>query len=224
LFSKFTFVDIPVPVTNCAFCRSENLYRTWLQERQAKSATINRQLAAIRAYAKWYQESGKISADPMRGVRPVATQKLAPKWLDRGQQHALISTAEKALNAAKTEAAKMVVQRDLTIVKTLLATGLRIGELCDLTISDVIISPRKGKIIDRQGKESCSVKCRLTPKHVKRSPTGSNYVARMAACCFQENAVKGFRIAGFIAGRRSWAGSRRWKSTRILCVTLFPGI
>jgi len=128
------------------------LYRTWLQERQAKPATINRQLAAIRAYAKCSQESGQISTDPMRGVRPVPTQKLAPKWLDRGQQHALVSTAEKALNAAKTESAKMLAQRDLTIVKTLLETGLRIGELCALRISDVIISSRKGKVIVRQGK------------------------------------------------------------------------
>ena len=79
-------------------------------------------------------------------------QKLAPKWLDRGQQHALTSTAEKALNAAKTDSAKMLAKRDLTVIKNLLATGFRIGELCDLIISDVFISPRKGKIIVRQGK------------------------------------------------------------------------
>jgi len=128
------------------------LYRTWLQERQAKPATINRQLAAIRAYAKCSQESGQISTDPMRGVRPVPIQKLAPKWLDRGQQNSLISTAEKALNAAQTESAKMLAQRDLTIIQVLLNTGLRIGELCDLTLADVVVSPKKGKIIVRQGK------------------------------------------------------------------------
>jgi integrase/recombinase XerC len=128
------------------------LYRTWLQEHNAKPNTINRQLAAIRAYAKWSQESEQINTDPMRGVRPVPIPKLAPKWLDRGQQHALISTAEKALNAAKTESARMLAQRDLTIVKTLLLTGLRVSELCALNISDVIIMPRKGKIIVRQGK------------------------------------------------------------------------
>jgi len=128
------------------------LYRLWLQERRAKPTTINRQLAALRAYAKWALESGQINADPMRGVRPVPTQKLAPKWLDRSQQDRLVSTAEKPLNAAQTEAAKMLAQRDLTIIKTILATGLRVGELCSLTLADIIISPRKGKVIVRQGK------------------------------------------------------------------------
>lgn len=128
------------------------LYRSWLQERQAKPATINRQLAAIRAYSKWGQDSGQISNDPARGIRPIQMQKLAPKWLDRGQQNSLISTAEKALNAAQTEAAKMLAQRDLTIIQVLLNTGLRIGELCDLSLVDVVMSPKKGKIIVRRGK------------------------------------------------------------------------
>ncbi len=85
--------------------------------------------------------------------QPTQMQKLAPKWLDRSQQNFLISTAEKALNAAaQTESAKMLAQRDLTIIQTLLNTGLRIGELCDLTHVDVMMSPKKGKIIVRQGK------------------------------------------------------------------------
>lgn len=128
------------------------LYRNWLQEHKAKPTTINRQLAAIRAYAKWAQESEQISSNPMRGIRPVQMQKLAPKWLDRSQQNKLISTAEQALNAARTESATMLAQRDLTIIQVLLNTGLRVGELCDLTFADIVMSPKKGKIIVRQGK------------------------------------------------------------------------
>jgi integrase/recombinase XerC len=128
------------------------LYRNSLQERQAKPATINRQLAAIRAYAKWAMESDQISSDPMRGVKLLQGQKLAPKWLDRGQQNRLISAAEQALNAAQTETAKMLAQRDLSIITILIHTGLRIGELTSLTKEDVVLSPRKGKVIVRQGK------------------------------------------------------------------------
>lgn len=128
------------------------LYRAWLQERQAKPATTNRQLAAIRAYAKWSQESGQTSGDPMRGVKLIQSQKLAPKWLDRGQQHNLISAAEKALNAAETESARMLAQRDLTILQTLLNTGIRIGELCALAREDISLSPKKGKLVVKLGK------------------------------------------------------------------------
>ena len=128
------------------------MYRGSLQDRQSKPATINRQLAAIRAFAKWAVETDQISSDPMRGVKLIQGQKLAPKWLDRGQQNKLISAAEQALNAAQTDTAKMLAQRDLTVVKTLLNTGLRIGEMVALTRTDVVMSPKKGKIIVRQGK------------------------------------------------------------------------
>lgn len=127
-------------------------YRGWLQERRSKPATINRHLAAIRAYSRWGQDSGQITTDPARGIRPAQAQKLAPKWLDRRQQRDLLSTTEKAVNAAQTQPAKLLAQRDLTTVVILLNTGLRIGELCDLMLMDIAISPRKGKIIVRKGK------------------------------------------------------------------------
>ena len=128
------------------------LYRSALQDRQAKPATINRQLSAIRAYGKWAIESEQISSDPMRGVKLIQGQKLAPKWLDRSQQDKLISAAEKTLNAAQTDFARQVAQRDLSIVQLLMNTGLRIGELCALAREDVVLSPKKGKIIVRKGK------------------------------------------------------------------------
>jgi len=127
-------------------------YRAWLQERKAKPATTNRQLAAIRAYSHWAQETGQSSTNPAGSIRPVPSQKLAPKWLDRREQNALVNAAEKALNAAQTESARMLARRDLCMLITLLNTGLRISELCDLLHTDVILSPKKGKLIVREGK------------------------------------------------------------------------
>lgn len=127
-------------------------YRAWLHERKSKPSTINRHLAAIRAYSRWALDSRQINADPVRGIRPAQSQKMAPRWLDRRQQRDLLSAAEKAMNAAQTETARMLAQRDLTTIVVLIQTGLRVGELCSLTLEDVIISPRKGKIIVRQGK------------------------------------------------------------------------
>ena len=88
----------------------------------------------------------------MRGVKLIQGQKLAPKWLDRSQQDKLVSAAEKALNAAQTDFARQVAQRDLSIIQLLLATGLRISELCALTREDIALSPKKGKVIVRMGK------------------------------------------------------------------------
>jgi integrase len=56
------------------------------------------------------------------------------------------------LNAVQAEPAKMLAQHDLTIIQAILSAGLRIGELRDLTYVDVIMLPKKGKIIVRQAK------------------------------------------------------------------------
>jgi integrase/recombinase XerC len=127
-------------------------YRGWMQARKSQPSTINRHLAAIRAYSAWAIETGQSASDPARGIRQAEAQKLAPKWLDRKQQRDLVQAAEAALNTAKTDPAKRLAQRDVTIIKTLLHTGLRVGELCALALDDLELSPKKGKIIVRQGK------------------------------------------------------------------------
>jgi len=128
-------------------------FATWFEQTNHDELTPLRLTPTdIRAYARWALDSGQSSSDQARGIRPVQSQKLAPKWLDRRQQNALVSVAEKGLNAAQTESARMLAQRDLCVVVTLLHTGLRISELCDLNQADVIMSAKKGKLVVRQGK------------------------------------------------------------------------
>jgi len=103
-------------------------------------------LAALRAFAQW----ANIPLD----VRGVEEQSLAPRWLDRREQATLLREAERAVNSAVTAPARLQAVRDYSIVLLLLNTGLRISELCALTLSDLELSDRKGKVIVRQGKGS----------------------------------------------------------------------
>lgn len=120
-------------------------YRQWLVSRQAAPASVNRRLAALRAYVHW-----------LRGetldVRGLEAQKLAPRWLDRREQSALLRESERALNAASTDAARTQALRDRAILLLLLNSGLRISELCALRLRDVELTERKGKVIVRAGK------------------------------------------------------------------------
>lgn len=121
-------------------------YRQWLLSRQAAPATINRKLAALRTFAQW----ANVSLD----VRGVEEQPLAPRWLDRREQAALLRETEHILNAAVTAPARLQAVRDRSILLLLLHTGLRISEMCALKMTDLELSDRKGKIVVRQGKGS----------------------------------------------------------------------
>lgn len=119
-------------------------YRQWLVGHDATPSTINRHLATLRVFA---QASG-IPID----VKGVEEQGLAPRWLDRKEQAALVRETEKAINAAQTEPAKIQAIRDKAIIIILLNSGLRISELCALSVKDIELTDRKGRLIVRQGK------------------------------------------------------------------------
>lgn len=128
-------------------------YRQFLLNvRKAKASTINRHLAALRAYGLWAKSSGSVQYNPVESIKSIAQQKHAPKWLDRREQAAVLREAERRIQAAKTEPAKRQAIRDHCILVTLLNTGLRVSELIDLELSDITIADRKGELLVRAGK------------------------------------------------------------------------
>src|SRR5438874_2896569 len=81
------------------------------------------------------------SLEVLEGVRVKQQQGIAPKWLDAHQQMALLRAVRKGKSL-----------RDLAMIETLLKAGLRVSELIDLTLADVELSERAGRVIVREGK------------------------------------------------------------------------
>ncbi len=135
-------------------------YRQHLLQRKASAATINRKLLALKVHVKWARSAKLIEFDPTENVKLVEEQPVAPRWLDRLQQNALVRQAQRELNAAKTDIKKAQALRDISLVQMLLHTALRVSELCALTTGDLTTSDRKGKARVRQGK---GTKQRLVP-------------------------------------------------------------
>ena len=117
--------------TNGELLRSDNLTPTDIREykqyllnvQKAKATTINRHLAALRSYAAWAKNNGGAVFNPVEGIKCVAQQKHAPKWLDRKEQAAVLREGERRVQAAKTEPAKRQAIRDHCILVVLLNTG-----------------------------------------------------------------------------------------------------
>jgi integrase/recombinase XerC len=117
-------------------------YKQYLALHKFAPSTVNRRLAAIRAYAAWAGVSQAIAK-----IKGVKEQDAAPKWLDKRQVSALLREAERRANSNRFSHI-----RNLVILTVLLNTGLRVSELVALETGDIEISERKGSLKVRGGK------------------------------------------------------------------------
>ena len=131
-------------------------YKQHLLDQANKPKTINRRLAALAAYAHWLEQAGyvKNARNPVQGVKAVKETALAPKWLDKKQRAALLRVVEKEVEDAmrRYPRLRLMYLRDAAIVKLILFAGLRVGEIIQLRMNDIILEERKGSVIVREGK------------------------------------------------------------------------
>lgn len=131
-------------------------YKQYLLDQTAKPKTINRRLAALAAYAHWLEQAGyvKNARNPVQGVKAVREAEQAPKWLDKKQRAALLRAVDKEVEDAihRYPRLRLLYIRDAAIVKLILYSGLRVGEIIQLRLSDFVLDERKGSVIVREGK------------------------------------------------------------------------
>ena len=95
-----------------------------------------------------------------RAVKGMPSAPRSPKSLAKREIDRLLREAEKAGN-----------KRNLAILLLLRHTGLRVGELCNLRLSDIRISERKRTVLVRSGKDD---KDRIVPsRFVATLPTAT---------------------------------------------------
>lgn len=115
-------------------------------------ATVNRKLLALRAWCGWAVASGQLESDPSARTRLVKENQLQPKSLSPRDLHKLRREVEKAVNIAHTDPARRQAVRNLAIFRLLEYTGVRVGELCGLALTDLELSERAGHLTVRFGK------------------------------------------------------------------------
>ena len=78
-------------------------------------------------------------SDSFLVVEPISPERVAP--LSQDEQLRLLAAVEQSQN-----------YRDLAIIQLLLATGLRVGELCELRWADLYLETEPGHLLVRTGK------------------------------------------------------------------------
>src|SRR5215216_5974233 len=97
------------------------------------AATVNRRLAALRAFCGWAKRTRRVTELATEGIADVPVPRQAPKALDERSVDRVLRRSEQSGN-----------RRDHAIMMTLRHTDLRVG--------DVETSERKGSLTVRAGK------------------------------------------------------------------------
>lgn len=104
-------------------------------------ATTNQRLVAISSFFAWAFSQGIVRSDPTAEITSVRTRQREPKALTEKELRHLLRAVHSSGDL-----------RDIAMVELLVGTGLRVGELLALTIGDLVINDRSGKVIVRMGK------------------------------------------------------------------------
>jgi integrase/recombinase XerC len=110
--------------------------------------TLARRGAAIRTFYAWAHDIGKLADNPavrLASARPAQT---LPDTVSPGDAMALLNAAE-----ARCDDGDPVHLRDWAAAEMLYATGMRVGELAGMNISDVDLTERLARVMGKGAKE-----------------------------------------------------------------------
>jgi len=112
------------------------------QEQGLSAYTIHQDFRSLRTFFYWCKREGYLTSSPMEGIKPPRLPQNLPKALSPGQIEMLLRAVKGTTHP----------QRNETIVRLFLDTGLRLSELINLDVGDVDLE--QSAIIVRKGKGS----------------------------------------------------------------------
>ncbi|GAA1911385.1 hypothetical protein GCM10009737_11020 [Nocardioides lentus] len=127
---------------------SLNGWTAHLLDAGAAAATARARQLAVRRFSAWLAEEGEIPADPFLGVKSPKLDERVIEPLTDDQLRALIKSCAVPKGAEPKIA--MRHRRDEAIIRFMLETGTRAGEVVALEVADVDLA--NGQAIVRRGK------------------------------------------------------------------------
>lgn len=114
------------------------------KEEREKSSSISRKLSAIRGFYNYLINKEKIDNNPFTLVSGPKKEKKLPRYFEYNELEELFSVPDITLPLG---------QRDALILELLYATGVRVGELVSIKVSDINKYDKTIKILGKGNKE-----------------------------------------------------------------------
>ena len=119
-----------------------------LQRRGLAKRSVARAVSGVRTFYRFLSSRRGLEVNPARGVRTPKLEKRLPVFLDRSQLEELFRFAEALAQSGEFQAV-----RDLALLETLYATGMRLSELAGLNLADVDLVSDQAKVRGKGKKE-----------------------------------------------------------------------
>jgi site-specific recombinase XerD len=124
-------------------------YLAYLTTRDFARRTIARKTASIRRYYRWSVATGIVPSDPSAGVSVPAGDGRLPRVLDARELSGLLD-----LSASRAESEpEWRRRRDDAVLELLYGSGLRVSELCGLSVSSLELARRAATVWGKGAKE-----------------------------------------------------------------------
>jgi integrase/recombinase XerC len=126
----------------------KNALRSWvvnLAEQKLSPVSINRKMAAIKAFYRFLKKKGRITMDPSTLLIPMKKPRKLPGFVEE-------SSMELLFDAIGFEDSKSG-RRDQLVIEILYGTGMRLSELIGLKVGDVNVYDRTLKVMGKRSKQ-----------------------------------------------------------------------
>lgn len=132
--------------------------RSWLANLHslgASRATLQRRAAAARVFFAWALAHGLIGADPSSGLKSPKLVRALPQTLAPAQARALLEAAIARVNETSRDEprTRALASRDVAILETLYAAGMRVSELCGLDVPALDLEGGSARVLGKGDKE-----------------------------------------------------------------------
>ena len=114
------------------------------EEKEDNNSSIDRKLSALRGFYKYLANEGYIKNNPFSLVSGLKKQKKLPRFFEYNELEELFLVPDRYDSLG---------QRDLLLLELLYATGVRVGELVNIKVSDIDFGRRNILILGKGNKE-----------------------------------------------------------------------
>ncbi|MHB1505504.1 MAG: tyrosine-type recombinase/integrase [Sulfobacillus sp.] len=116
-------------------------YLVDLQERRLSRRTVARRLAGLRAFCRFQEEAGVLTANPLRLVRSPKSRRLLPHPFSREEIDRMLTATGSGPQGL----------RERAVLELFYGSGLRISELASLDLGAVNLAQRSADVVGKGG-------------------------------------------------------------------------